>query len=112
MIYLSLYISRVATYLVKYLHLFDSVARVLRYVVVATKSVHRSKIRPIVESTPSILPSYIRVRAVVWKCGEEQTDTQTDARDQYTFRFVYTTHRKCNYLTHKNTTLERDNLTQ
>ena len=42
---------------------------------------------------PTIPPSYIRVRAVVWECGEEQTDTQTDtrtdARDQYTFRVVY-----------------------
>jgi len=39
----------------------------------------------------TILPSYIRVRAVVWACGQGQTDrhTQTDARDQYTFRVVY-----------------------
>jgi len=38
-------------------------------------------------------PTYIRVRAVVWKCGEgqthKQTDRHTDARDQYTFRVVY-----------------------
>jgi len=25
---------------------------------------------------PTIPPSYIRVRAVVWECGEGQTDTQ------------------------------------
>jgi len=36
------------------------------------------------ESTPiPFPPSYIRVRAVVWECGEGQTDThrQTDGRD-------------------------------
>ena len=27
---------------------------------------------------------------------DRQTDTQTDARDHYTFRVVYTTHAKCN----------------
>jgi len=37
-------------------------------------------------------PSYSRVRAVVWACGEGQTDntnSHTDALDQYTFRVVY-----------------------
>jgi len=40
-------------------------------------------------------PSYIRVRAVVWAYGREQTDrqtethTQTDARDHNTFCDVY-----------------------
>ena len=40
-------------------------------------------------------PSYIRVRAVVWAYGREQTDTQThthrhtDARDHNTFCVVY-----------------------
>ena len=42
---------------------------------------------------PTIPPNYIRVRAVVWECGEgrtdRHTDTHTDARDQYTFRVVY-----------------------
>jgi len=28
--------------------------------------------------TPTIPPSYIRVRAVVWACGEGQTDRHTD----------------------------------
>ena len=37
--------------------------------------------------TPTIPPSYIRVRAVVWECGRGQT--HTDARDQYTFCVVY-----------------------
>jgi len=27
------------------------------------------------EGTPTIPPSYIQVRAVVWECGEGQTDT-------------------------------------
>jgi len=43
--------------------------------------------------TPTILPTYIRVRAVVWACGRGQTHRQTDvnadARDHYTFRVVY-----------------------
>jgi len=30
------------------------------------------------EGTPTIPPSYIRVRAVGWKYGEEQRDTQKD----------------------------------
>jgi len=46
-----------------------------------------------VEGTPTILPTYIRVRAVVWECGEGHTHThthkRTDARDQSTFRFSY-----------------------
>jgi len=32
------------------------------------------------EGTFTILPTYIRVRAVVWECGERQTDTQTHRR--------------------------------
>jgi len=44
---------------------------------------------------PTISPSYIQVRAraVVWECGEGQTDKHTerhtDAGDQYTCRVVY-----------------------
>jgi len=42
---------------------------------------------------PIILPTYIRVRTVVWECGEGQTDRQThrhtDGRGQYTFRLGY-----------------------
>jgi len=34
------------------------------------------------EGTPTIPPSYIRVPAVVWECGEGQTD----ARDTYISR--------------------------
>jgi len=41
------------------------------------------------EGTPTIPPSYIRFRAVVWECGEGQTDIQTDGRDHYTFRLGY-----------------------
>jgi len=32
------------------------------------------------EGTPTILASYIRVRAVVWECGEGQTDRHTDTQ--------------------------------
>jgi len=40
---------------------------------------------------PTIPPSYIRVRAIVWACGRGQTDrhTQRDERDHNTFRVVY-----------------------
>jgi len=41
------------------------------------------------EGTPYHYPSYIRVRAVVWECGEGQTNRHTDVRDQYAFRGVY-----------------------
>jgi len=34
----------------------------------------------IVISNPTICPTYIRVRAVVWECGEGQIDTQTHRR--------------------------------
>ena len=56
------------------------------HVVVATKLVHRLQIRPIV---PYHSPSYIRVRAVVWECGDGQAERHADARDQYTFRLGY-----------------------
>jgi len=63
-----------------------------RAVVTATKSVHRLQIRRIVHNyraPPNIPPRYIRVRAVVWECGEGQTDRHTDGRDHYTFRLGY-----------------------
>jgi len=41
------------------------------------------------ESIPTIPPSYIRDRAVVWECCKAQTDRHTDGRDQYTFRLGY-----------------------
>ena len=43
------------------------------------------------EAPPTIPPSYIRVHAVVWECGEGHTD----GRDQYTFHVVYD-YAKCN----------------
>ena len=52
------------------------------YVVTATKPVHRLQIRPIVHNGRHRYhsPSYIRVCAVVWECGEGQTDRQTHRR--------------------------------
>ena len=41
------------------------------------------------EGTATIPPTYIRVRAVVWECGERQTDRHTEGRDHYTFRLGY-----------------------
>jgi len=45
------------------------------------------------EGTPTIPPTYIRVSAVVWECGDGQThshtERHTDGRDQYTFRLGY-----------------------
>jgi len=52
--------------------------RVWRYVVTATKPVHRLQIRPTVH--PYHSPTYTRVGAVVRECSEGQTDRQTDRR--------------------------------
>jgi len=41
------------------------------------------------EGTPTIPPSYIRIRAVVWECDEGQTNRHTDGCDQYTFHLSY-----------------------
>jgi len=42
------------------------------------------------EDIPTIPSSYIQVRdALVWECGERQTDRHTDSCDQYTFRLGY-----------------------
>ena len=66
--------------------------RVRCYVVIATKPVDRLQIRP--EGTPYHCPSYIRVRAVKWECGEGQTDTQTVMTN---IHFASATpHAKCN----------------
>ena len=58
--------------------------RVRRYVVTAENPPNTAQLGV----TPTIPPSYIRVRVVVWACGEGQTDTdtRTDGRDHYTFR--------------------------
>jgi len=54
------------------------------------------------EGTPTIIPSHIRVRAVVWACGKGQTDThtQTHAHTQMAMtdkQFASATpHAKCN----------------
>ena len=62
----------------------EAVADILRsaYAVIATKSIHRLQIRQIVHNyraPPTISPSYIRVHAVVWECGDGQPDTHTQA---------------------------------
>jgi len=65
--------------------------RVRRYVVIETKLC-----APIAdppnnaqqECTPTIRPSYIRVRTVVWECGEGQT-RHTDTQTAVTNRFGY-----------------------
>jgi len=87
-------------YICEYKHLLTF--RFLRYVVIATKLAHRLQIRSILHNdraAPTIPPSYIRVRTVVWECGEgqigRQTHRQTDARDRYTFRLGYAS-LKCN----------------
>jgi len=47
------------------------------------------------EGTPTIPASYIPVRAVVWECGQGQTDKEThrqtygDGCGHYTLRVVY-----------------------
>ena len=80
-------------------------------IAITTEPVHRLQIRPIVHNqgaSPTTPPSYIRVRAIVWACGNGQTDTQTRVT---TIHFSWsTTHAKCNNtrtkqskLNHKNT---------
>ena len=51
------------------------------------------------EGTATIPPSYVRVRAAVWECGEGQTDRHTDGRDQYrpTFRLGYISREMCGF---------------
>jgi len=54
--------------------------QIWQYVVIATKPMHRLQICPTVHTyraPPTIPPSYIRVHAVVWECGERQTDRCT-----------------------------------
>ena len=41
------------------------------------------------EGTPYHSANLYLVRAVVWECGEGQTDSHTDGGDQYTFRLGY-----------------------
>ena len=52
------------------------------------------------EGTPTILSSYIRVRAVVWGCGEGQTDRHTDAQMAVVTIYFASAmpHAKCNYV--------------
>ena len=55
------------------------------YVVIATKPVHGAPFAnepssAQLEGTPYFPPSYTRVHAVMWECGEGQTDTQTGAQ--------------------------------
>ena len=53
--------------------------RVRHYVVIAMKPMHRLQMCRIVHNYRASIPfpSYIQVHAVVWECGEGQTDTQT-----------------------------------
>jgi len=62
------------------------------YIVIATKPVHQLQMCKVVHNymaPPTILPSYIRVRGVVWEWAKGQTDRYTDGSDQYTFPFSY-----------------------
>jgi len=47
------------------------------------------------EGTPTIPPTYIRVCAVVWECGEGQTDRHTDGHDNIHFALAMP-QAKCN----------------
>ena len=49
-------------------------------------------------TTPTIPPSYIQVCAIVWECGEGQTDTRTCMTNYYIHFAFSMTHSKCNYL--------------
>jgi len=74
--------------------------RVRSYVVIATKPVHRLQIHPNtaqLDGTPYHSPRYIRVPAVVWEWGEEQTGRQTNTQARVTnIHFASATpHAKC-----------------
>ena len=68
------------------------------YIVIATKPMHRLQIHPSVHNqrAPSTIPSYIQIRAVLWECGEGQTDRYThgytDGHDHYTLCIFYDSH--------------------
>jgi len=67
-----------------------------RHIATAMKPMHQLQIHPTVHdegAPPTIPPHYIVVRAVVWECGEGQTDRHTDAHDQYTFCVMYDSHK-------------------
>jgi len=67
--------------------------RVRRCVVIATKSVHRLQIRPIVRNITGILYHSLKLRPgpCMRRRTDRQTDTHThtDVHDQYTFRLGY-----------------------
>ena len=72
-----------------------AVKRLWWYVVIATKPMHRLQIRPIVHNQralSTIPSSYIRIRAVLWECGEGQTHRHTDGHRRswplYTSHFL------------------------
>jgi len=81
------------------------------YVVISTKPVHRLQIRTIVTTREYPQPFdqvtswMIRVRAVVWECGEGQTDRQTDRQTHRQTRVIHfassTTQTKRNKITNK-----------
>jgi len=54
--------------------------------------------------TPTIPPSYIRIRAVMCACGRGQTDTHTQTRVTNIHFASSTTHEKCN---HKNSAIAK-----
>ena len=67
---------------IEYKHVLAKISRP-RHVAVATQPVRRLQIRPTVHNqwaSPTTLPSYIRVRAIVWACGRGQTHTETHRR--------------------------------
>ena len=66
--------------------------------VIVSKPVHRLQIRPIVQGTPYHSPKLHPGRTVVWECGEEQTDRQTDRQTAVVnIHFASAmTHAKCN----------------
>jgi len=47
------------------------------------------------DAVPQATYDILLVRAVVWECGEGQTDRQTDGRDQYTYSASATRDARC-----------------
>jgi len=65
--------------------------RVGRYAVMCTDCKSTNGVQ--LEGTPTIPPSYIRVRAIVWACGRGQLHRQTDRKTHIRARPIYISRR-------------------
>ena len=89
--------------------------RVRCHVVIVTILVHRLQISPILHNyraPRAIPPSYIRVRVVMWECGEGQAYTQTDTQTAVTTEAYITRRLRLTRKVIRKTTKNKDWLAQ